>query len=211
MKENYSVHKVPETSLMFGLGIPFLAFANAVDCWDEDDLRVRDGFGFIDWQRYSYQKTFGEDFFPSVGGCTYPLPCQLFQTILNLTIVFLVDVVHYTGPLKPWAPNSSVEDDTLRPWLRMMELEGLDLPPQLPKEPTKSLFALLTSPRSGSEWIMTMLDEHPEVCASGESKKPEMGFPTEVLNPYGTAWLPGERVYTYLLNLNRYTLEYMPV
>lgn len=65
MKENYRIHEAPETSLVFGLGIPFLAFANAVDCWDEDDLRVRDGFGFIDWQRY--QKTFGDDFFSSVG------------------------------------------------------------------------------------------------------------------------------------------------
>ena len=65
MKENYRLHEVPETSLVFGLGIPFLAFAGAVDCWDEDIMKVRDGFGFIDWQRY--QKTFGDDFFPEVG------------------------------------------------------------------------------------------------------------------------------------------------
>ena len=65
MRENYRLHEVPETSLVFGLGIPFLAFAGAVDCWDEDVMKVRDGFGFIDWQRY--QKTFGDDFFPEVG------------------------------------------------------------------------------------------------------------------------------------------------
>jgi len=37
---------------------------------------------------------------------------------------------------------------------------------------------------------MTMLDQHPEVCASGESKKPEMGFPTEAMLSQGTSWLP---------------------
>ena len=45
MKENYRLHEVPETSLVVGLGLPFLAFAGAVECWDEDVLKVRDGFG----------------------------------------------------------------------------------------------------------------------------------------------------------------------
>lgn len=58
MHANYRLHAVPETSLVFGLGIPFLALANSVDCWDEEVLKVRDGFGFINWQRY--QTSFGE-------------------------------------------------------------------------------------------------------------------------------------------------------
>eukprot|EP00581_Thalassiosira_minuscula_P028591 CAMPEP_0183755862 /NCGR_PEP_ID=MMETSP0739-20130205/4565_1 /TAXON_ID=385413 /ORGANISM="Thalassiosira miniscula, Strain CCMP1093" /LENGTH=1102 /DNA_ID=CAMNT_0025992861 /DNA_START=157 /DNA_END=3465 /DNA_ORIENTATION=+ len=164
MKTNYRLHEVPETSLVFGLGIPFLAFTGAVECWDEDDMKVRDGFGFIDWQRY--EKTFGNDFFKSV------------------------DVAHYTGPSKPWAPNSPVEENALKPWLNMMETEGLDAPEQLPPTGTEELFAVLTSPRSGSEWLMTMLDQHPEVCASGESSKPEMGFPTESMLSQATSWLP---------------------
>ena len=45
MKENYRLHEVPETSIVFGLGLPFLAFAGAVECWSEDLLKVRDGFG----------------------------------------------------------------------------------------------------------------------------------------------------------------------
>ena len=65
MKVNYRLHEVPETSLVFGLGIPYLAFTGAVACWDENDMKVRDGFGFTDWQQY--QKTFGHDFFSSVG------------------------------------------------------------------------------------------------------------------------------------------------
>lgn len=65
MRINYRLHEVPETSLVFGLGIPYLAFAEAVKCWDENILKVRDGFGFIDWDRY--EKSFGDDFFSSVG------------------------------------------------------------------------------------------------------------------------------------------------
>mmetsp|Transcript_24540 Transcript_24540/g.42002 ORF Transcript_24540/g.42002 Transcript_24540/m.42002 type:complete len:1055 (+) Transcript_24540:79-3243(+) len=164
MKVNYRLREVPETSLVFGLGIPFLAFTGAVECWDEDDMKVRDGFGFIDWQRY--QKTFGDDFFD------------------------FVDVAHYTGPSKPWAPLSPVEENALNPWLDMMDFEGLEVPEQLPPTGTADLFAVLTSPRSGSEWLMTMLDQHPEVCASGENAKPEMGFPTESMLSQTTSWLP---------------------
>ena len=62
-----------------------------------------------------------------------------------------------------------VEENALRPWLEMMELKGLDVPEQLP--PTASnLCVVFTSPRSGYEWMMTMLVQHPEVCAYGESE-----------------------------------------
>ena len=126
--------------------------------------------------------------------CLYSdLHLYLTPSFIHLRFNFLLDttdVAHYTGPSKPWAPLSPVEENALRPWLNMMEQEGLDLPEQLPAQPTKDLFAVLTSPRSGSEWLMTMLDQHPEVCASGESKKPEMGFPTEAMLSQGTSWLP---------------------
>ena len=71
-----------------------------------------------------------------------------------------------------------------------MALEGLSLAEQLPKEVTRDLFMLLTSPRSGSEWLMTMLDQHPHVCASGESHRPESGYPTEAMLSQGMSWLP---------------------
>jgi hypothetical protein len=73
----------------------------------------------------------------------------------------------------------------------MMEHEGLPIPLQLPKKPADELFQVLTSYRCGSEWVMTMLDSHPQVCASGEVEKPELGFPTEAMNILGgTPWLP---------------------
>lgn len=126
------------------------------------------------------------------------LSCYSFTYhITDSTIAFLIshyyrnhiDVAHYTGPSKPWVPNSPIEDKAIQPWLAMMKQEGLALPEQLPKEPSKNLFVVLTSARSGSEWLMGMLDQHPQVCASGEASKPEMGFPTEAMLSR-ESWLP---------------------
>ena len=44
-------------------------------------------------------------------------------------------------------------------------------------------FLFLTAPRSGSEWAMSLLDQHPYVCASGEADNPDTGFPREALMP----------------------------
>jgi len=155
MKESYRLHVFPETSLTFGLGAPYIAFAGAVECWNDDTVRVRDGFGFIEWDRFA--ATFGSEFFDDV------------------------DVVHYTGPDKPWVPESRIETRAINPWLDMMEHEKMPVPKQLPEQPTDNLFTLLGGDRSGAQWLMTTLDTHPQVCASGEADKPERGFPADSL------------------------------
>ena len=43
-------------------------------------------------------------------------------------------------------------------------------------------FLLLTSPRSGSEWIMNNLNGHPSICSSPSSD--QIGYPTEALIPH---------------------------
>jgi lipopolysaccharide biosynthesis glycosyltransferase len=164
MKQSYELHVFPETSLTFGLGVAYIAFAGAVECWNEDYVQVRDGFGFIEWDRYA--KTFGDDFFNHV------------------------DVVHYTGPDKPWVHESRIEQRAIVPWLKMMEQESMPVPKQLPLEATGNLFTLLAGDRSGAQWVMGMLDGHPQVCASGEGDKPETGFPADVLLPSGLPWYP---------------------
>ena len=45
MEMNYQHHVIPETSLVFGLGLPFLAFTGAVGCWKDNEVSIRDGFG----------------------------------------------------------------------------------------------------------------------------------------------------------------------
>lgn len=164
MKESYRLHVFPETSLTFGLGVSYIAFAGNVECWNEDSVKVRDGFGFIEWDRYA--STFGDDFYKDVA------------------------VAHYTGPDKPWVHESRIEQRAIEPWLKMMELENMPIPKQLPLEPTNNLFTLLGSDRTGAQWIMSVLDSHPQVCASGEADKPETGFPADVLLPSGLPWYP---------------------
>lgn len=164
MHASYDNHVFPETSLTFGLGVSYIAFAGAVECWNEEYVQVRDGFGFIEWDRYA--KTFGDDFFN------------------------FVDVVHYTGPDKPWVDESRIEERAIVPWLKMMEHEGMPIPKQLPLTPTDNLFLLLGGDRTGAQWIMSVLDAHPQVCASGEADKPETGFSADVLLPSGLPWYP---------------------
>lgn len=164
MKESYRLHVFPETSLTFGLGVAYIAFAGAVECWNEEIVKVRDGFGFIEWDRYAH--TFGDNFYDSVA------------------------VAHYTGPDKPWVNKSRIEVRAINPWLDMMTREDMPIPVQLPVEPTENLFTLMGSDRTGVQWIMSVLDTHPEVCASGEADKPETGFPADVLLPDGLPWYP---------------------
>jgi lipopolysaccharide biosynthesis glycosyltransferase len=166
MKESYRLHVFPETSLTFGLGVAYIAFAGVVECWNDNIMKVRDGFGFIEYNRFA--KTFGSDDF----------------------ITTQVDVIHYTGPTKPWIGNTTIEPRAVQPWLNYMMDEGMEVPEQLPKENGKQLFTLLTSDRAGAQWIMSLLDNHPSICASGESRKPESGFPADVMQPWGTPWLP---------------------
>jgi lipopolysaccharide biosynthesis glycosyltransferase len=165
MKESYRLHVFPETSLTFGLGVAYIAFAGAVQCWNENYVKVRDGFGFIEWDRF--EDTFGKDFFENQ-----------------------VDICHYTGPDKPWVKNSRIEQRAIEPWLNIMEREMMPVPAQLPVEPTNNLFTVLASESTGVSYIMSTLDSHPKVCASGESDKPETGFPADSLHPDGLDWFP---------------------
>lgn len=165
MRESYRNHVFPETSLTFGLGVAYLALAGSVACWDDALVAVRDGFGFIEYDRYA--KQFGPDFMATS-----------------------VDVIHYTGPDKPWASNTTIDRLSLEPWLHYMRQEEMPIPPQLTDEPTTDVFVLLASERTGGEWLMTELDQHPHICASGEHGKPESGFPSNALLPSGLEWLP---------------------
>jgi lipopolysaccharide biosynthesis glycosyltransferase len=164
MKENYRLHVYPETSLAFGLGVPFLAFVGAVECWNDDRFKVRDGFGFIDYHRM--QDEFGEDFLKKI------------------------DVIHYTGANKPWEAFSTIQQESLQPWLEVLKAENLPIPPQLPSDPAPEIFTVIGSDQADTEGIMSVLDRHPQICASGEYGKPEVGFPNDVMDPAGQPWAP---------------------
>ena len=165
MRESYRLHVFPETSLAFGLGASFLAFVGAVECWNDDKVKVRDAFGFIDYARF--EETFGKDFLATF------------------------DVLHYTGSDKPWNANAKIGEKSLAPWLKILEEESLPIPPQLPPDGNpKELFTMLGSDMSEYDNIMVALDRHPQICAPGESNKAEIGFPHDVLRPDGHSWYP---------------------
>jgi Glycosyl transferase family 8 len=163
MKASYAEHVFPETSLSFGLGVAYLAFAGSVECWNDSKVRVRDGFGFIEHSRF--EKSFGSAF---------------IQT---------VDVVHYTGPTKPWKPNTTIEPSSLEPWLDVLINENYFIPEQLPSTPSTEVFVVLGGERTGSQWLMDAIDHHPGICA-GENAMPETGFSPDSLMPNELSWLP---------------------
>eukprot|EP00954_Amorphochlora_amoebiformis_P017005 1316268-Amorphochlora_amoeboformis.AAC.1 len=47
-------------------------------------------------------------------------------------------------------------------------------------------FIVLTEPRAGSEWFMSVLDENEAICASGTSTSAgsRIGFPRDIFLPY---------------------------
>jgi hypothetical protein len=94
------------------------------------------------------------------------------------------------GPAKPWSANTTIESPLLKPWLDYMKQEDMEILEQLPETNGRELFTLLASERTGANWIMNTLDNHPSVCASGDARRPESGFPTDALMPDSLTWLP---------------------
>eukprot|EP00466_Bigelowiella_natans_P003723 jgi/Bigna1/146761/aug1.120_g21469 len=170
MRANYEDHIFPETSLMYGLGIPFLAYYDHVSCWDditEPKIKIRDGFGYITFPEFQFN---GLD-------ATY------------LTSGF---VLHYDGWLKPW--YSQADPIFAIPYQKTMqnveftEYKALMEDPETVKQKldVRGSFVVLSEPRAGSEWFMSVLDQHPDVCASGTatSQGGRVGFPRDIFLPY---------------------------
>jgi hypothetical protein len=104
-------------------------------------------------------------------------------------------VLHWSGRSKPFASVSIMEAELAKPyddmWSRI-EAEG-GLPPldtvidrtfRTQEDTTNvSRAVLYTDPRSGSEWFMELLDETPDVCATGATGNPTAAFPREAFIP----------------------------
>ena len=164
-------HRIfPEDSLGYGLGLPYLSFAGHVRCWNDFISKpARDGLGYITTADFKAQ---GID-----------LPRYLNESIY----------LHYSGRKKPWRlPDEQgqammVEQELAAPWLDV--LAKLELPEarhffkMRAKKKTRLKALLVTEPRSGSEWMMDLLDAHPDICASGEREYPTNGFARESLIP----------------------------
>lgn len=88
--------------------------------------------------------------------------------------------LHWSGPGKPWNIPRKVHPYMSRAWEYEAKLVNIATPPDVPPMNThRQYFMFLTGPRSGSEWSMGLLDQHPLVCASGEYDSAAAGFSTE--------------------------------
>ena len=134
LRENYERRLWREDSLAYGLGIPYLAFAGKVACWNEllPDLHFRDGLGFV-----------------SVADLT----------VNNIDVNdYMTDAIalHWSGRRKPWGSNNFLEAAFRKPWeatVRRLGLSELVVAPMVPPPRKKAIF--FTEPRSGSEWFMS--------------------------------------------------------
>jgi len=155
----------PETSLSYGLGIAMLTKLGRVQCFDGQSEIVQ-GLGFVGPKDMRGAGHYRDELRRSFG-------------------------LHFNGPHKPWDPSGGnpyakiflayAESQVREAFGRKdQDLQAL----RRARAATNSTsFVVLTDPRSGSEWFMELLDQHPEICASGEADDGVVGFPREALIP----------------------------
>uniref|UniRef100_A0A7S4DQE5 Sulfotransferase domain-containing protein n=1 Tax=Lotharella globosa TaxID=91324 RepID=A0A7S4DQE5_9EUKA len=177
MHANYDDHIFPETSLMYGLGIPFMAYYDRVSCWDdvtEPKINVRDGFGYIQYPEFLYN---GLD-------ATY------------LTSGF---VLHYDGWIKPWMPEAdpifAIPYEKTMAGVKFADYKSIIEDPKsgLPEYNLKNSFVVLSDNRAGSGWFMDLISEHPEICASGLHNNDRTTYPIDVLVPFDKSFSKFEK------------------
>jgi lipopolysaccharide biosynthesis glycosyltransferase len=161
LRENYRAHVWREDSLAYGLGIPYLAFAGKIACWNEllPELAFRDGLGYVS-------------------------AADLAANHLDIkTYLSAPIVLHWSGRRKPWTSERALESAFRKPWENLVQKFGLRTFAQPEVKSTRKKAIFFTEPRSGSEWFMDLIDHHPQICATGDRHNPTAGFAREALIP----------------------------
>jgi hypothetical protein len=195
MRANYEAKLIPETSLAFGLGIAYFAFADKIKCWNDvvGDPAFVDGLGYISKADLKVNnlvasKLLGEATVLHWSGRNKPFD-PMSEMDLELYKPF-DDVQEYFVAKQPLTMSKPDVNQSLASMpgtgLRPIE-EGIGLhaivrrTPDMSKEGTRAL--LYADPFAGSEWFLGLLDETPEVCASGSTGNPTVAFAQESLIP----------------------------
>ncbi|KAJ8602735.1 hypothetical protein CTAYLR_003801 [Chrysophaeum taylorii] len=155
----------PTSSLAYGLGIPFLALADDMVCMDDDDLPVLHGLGFVEADDLSRSKEVAN---------------RGIETYYAL---------HWNGDRKPWSWEVAIDEyaEYFLAHAPKMKSEyekkrkEVQAAAEIRKKAKTNAFFVWTAPRSGSEWFMSILDRHENVCASGETQSSGRGWPREAL------------------------------
>ncbi|KOO31168.1 hypothetical protein Ctob_005135 [Chrysochromulina tobinii] len=167
MRANYEKKLLPETSLSFGLGISYFAFADTVVCWNSlvGDPAFVDGLGYISKADLNANKMNASKF---LGDAT---------------------VLHWSGRNKPFDPKSEMDPEIYKPfddvWDWMQENGNIeDFGRQTPDETQGAIRGLLYADQhSGAEWFLELLDETKELCAAGGTANPTAAFAGESFIP----------------------------
>eukprot|EP00471_Norrisiella_sphaerica_P005536 CAMPEP_0184487464 /NCGR_PEP_ID=MMETSP0113_2-20130426/10130_1 /TAXON_ID=91329 /ORGANISM="Norrisiella sphaerica, Strain BC52" /LENGTH=678 /DNA_ID=CAMNT_0026869793 /DNA_START=6 /DNA_END=2042 /DNA_ORIENTATION=- len=171
MKVNYEDHIYPETSVMFGLGIAYMAFYDRVSCWEDVSkpaINIRDGLGYISFSEMQF-------------------------TGMTDSYLTSASVLHYDGKSKPWMANA---DMILRiPYEKT--LEGLTLKEYAPivKKVVKeglqrnlnSSFLVVTDGSYNTAYsLLEELEKNEQLCISSPKSTDRVSFPAEMFEPYSS-------------------------
>ena len=176
MRANYEAKLIPETSLAFGLGIPYFAFADKIKCWNDvvGDPAFVDGLGYISKADLKANH------------------------LIASKLLGEATVLHWSGRNKPFDPESEMDLELYKPFDAVQEYyvarpgtqsleQGAGLHAivrQVPDASKQTARALLyADPFAGAEWFLELLDQTPDVCASGSTGNPTVAFAGESFIP----------------------------
>ena len=158
---------VKGSSLLFGLGMPFLAYSGRIECYPPPS---RGGWYVLD-------------------GLGYVPPAEMEASGVSAQTIADASVLHFNGGRKPWQSNTFAEYTAAMGYWgqNLTGLPGAAAPREQADETPEplKLVLLLSGPRSGTEWFSkVMTDDNGAVCGSnGDRTAP----PPEALMPFDVA------------------------
>jgi len=121
------LHKYIQTSSEPSINVTpnsVVTLKSSMPCQAKYRWTLRNQWGL--WRRREARASFSIHESPHCGKDVCKFKSLLAPTFKKISLIprnglHTTDVAHYTGPSKPWAPLSPVEENALRPWLIMME------------------------------------------------------------------------------------------
>jgi hypothetical protein len=158
---------VKGSSLIFGLGMPFLAYSGRIECYSPPSRgvwHVLDGLGYVP-------------------------PAEMEASGVSARTIADASVLHFNGGRKPWQNNTFAEYSVAMGYWgqNLTGLPGAAAPrEQVDETPAPlELVLLLSGPRSGTEWFSkVMTDDNGEMCGSNSDRTAP---PPEALMPFDVA------------------------